>query len=307
MGHLSAGSAKAGRVCPKMPRPRRRVWSSVSSSSSLKTSLPKSLFGYEVIDRLGTGALSTIYAVKDKAGHRFALKHVIPQTEKHLRFVEQLQNEFEVSRHFRHPGLRKCVDLKINKRMFIGGIKEAALVMEMVNGTPIDQEHPGTLRNIADCFVRAGLALSALHHLRLVHCDLKPSNILRSKSGDVKIIDFGQTCRIATVKQRVQGTPDFIAPEQVKCKPVGVFTDVFNFGATLYWALTDRRVPTLITVDRRERSILKDQDFPKPHEINSSVPQGLSQIVMACVRVGPDTRPGSIAEVLKVVEPYAKG
>jgi len=275
------------------------------SSSSVKSSLPKSIFGYHVLERLGTGALSTIYAVKDKAGHRFALKHVIPQTEKHLRFVEQLQNEFEVSRHFRHPGLRKCIDLKLNKRMFIGGIKEAALIMELVNGTPIDQEHPGALRQVADCFVRTGQALSALHHLRLVHCDLKPSNILRAKSGEVKIIDFGQTCPLRTVKQRVQGTPDFIAPEQVKCKPVGFYTDVFNFGATLYWALTDRRVPTLITVDRRERAILKDQDFPKPHELNPSVPKDLSEMVMACVRVGTDDRPGTIAEVLKVVEPYS--
>ena len=128
----------------------------MASSSSTKTSLPKSLFGYEVIERLGAGALSTIYAVKDKAGHRFALKHVVPQTEKHLRFVEQLQNEFDVSKHFRHPGLRKCIDLKISKRMFVGVIKEAALVMELVNGKPIDQEHPGNLRHVADCFVRAG-------------------------------------------------------------------------------------------------------------------------------------------------------
>ena len=278
----------------------------MTSSSGSKTSLPKSLFGYEVTERLGIGALSTIYAVRDKAGQRFALKHVVPQTEKHVRFVEQLQNEFDVSRHFRHPGLRKCIDLKLNKRMFVGGIKEAALVMEFVEGTPIDQDHPGTLRHVADCFVRAGQALSALHHLRLAHCDLKPSNILRNKHGDVKIIDFGQACPLQTVKQRVQGTPDFIAPEQYKCKPVGIYTDVFNFGATLYWALTDRRIPTYITVDRRERSILHEQEFPKPHEINPRVPEDLSLMVMSCVQVARDARPQSMAEVLKVIEPYAK-
>lgn len=268
--------------------------------------LPKSLFGYTVIDRLGTGALSTIYEVADKLGRRFALKHVVPQSEKQLRFIEQLKNEFEVSKHFRHPGLRKCIDLKISKRLFIGGIKEAGLVLEMVKGLPIDQEHPGALRHVADCFVRAGQALAALHHLRLVHCDVKPGNVLRSPSGEVKIIDFGQACRAGTVKQRVQGTPDFIAPEQVKCKPVGVYTDVFNFGATLYWALTDRRVPTLFTVEKKNRSMLVDQDFPKPHEINSSVPEDLSEKVMECVRVHPETRPATIADVLTVVEPYVK-
>lgn len=264
------------------------------------------MFGYQVVEKIGTGALSTIYSVKEKTGRMLALKHVVPLTEKHLRFVEQLQNEFDVSRHFRHAGLRKCIDLKISRKLLFRGIKEAALIMELFDGLPIDQEHPGGLRQVADCFVRAGQALSALHHLRLVHCDLKPSNILRNRAGDVKVIDFGHTCPIRTVKQRVQGTPDFIAPEQVKCKPVGIYTDVFNFGATLYWALTDRRIPTLITVNKRERSILEEQDFPKPHEINPAVPQDISQIVMECVRVKMDSRPQNIADVLKVIEPYAR-
>jgi serine/threonine-protein kinase len=281
-------------------------FSNVTSASGLKSALPKSLFGYQVVRRLGVGALSTIYEVKDKSGEHFALKYVVPETEKHLRFVEQLQNEFEVSRHFRHPGLRKSFELKISKKMLIGGIKEAGLVMELVKGLPLDVEHPGALRHVADCLMRAGQAVAALHHLRLVHCDLKPSNLIRDEAGNVKVIDFGQACRIGTTKQRVQGTPDFIAPEQVRCRPVGVFTDVYNFGATMYWALTDRRVPTLITVDKHSRDMLKEQDFPAPHQINPRVPKDLSEMVMLCVRYKPDSRPQSIADVLAVVEPYAK-
>ena len=278
-----------------------------STSASLKSTLPKSLFGYKVVDRLGVGALSTIYQVRDaKGGQDYALKHVVPQTEKHIRFVEQLQNEFEMSRHFRHPGLRKCLDFKVSKRLFFGPVTEAGLVMEMVRGEAIDQSHPGALRHIADCFVRVGQALTALHSLRLVHCDVKPGNIMRDDAGNVKLIDFGQTCRLGTVKQRVQGTPDFIAPEQVKCKPVGVYTDVYNFGATLYWALTSRRVPTLITVEKKHRSKLADQDYQRPHEINPMVPEDLSEMVMACVRVKTDARPQSIPEVLKALEPYVK-
>jgi eukaryotic-like serine/threonine-protein kinase len=280
---------------------------SVSSSSTVKPQLPKTLFGYDVVSRLGTGALSTIYGVKDpKSGHRYALKHVVPESEKQQRFVEQLQNEFEVSKHFRHPTLRKCIELRLNKRMFVGGIKEAALVMEYVSGLPIDVDHPGALRHVAECFIKVGQGLAALHHLRLVHCDLKPSNILRDHAGHVKIIDFGQACRAGTVKQRVQGTPDYIAPEQVKCKPVGFYTDIFNFGATLYWALTDRRVPTMFTVEKRSRSMLVAQEFDKPHEINPSVPEDLSAKVMECVRVNVDSRPQSITEMVKALEPYAK-
>ena len=278
----------------------------VSAATSSTSTLPRTLFGYVVTERLGLGALSTIYAVKDpKTAQRFALKHVVPQTEKHIRFVEQLTNEFELSKKFRYPTLRKAVDLKISKRLF-GGIKEAGLVLEMVDGRPIDQDHPGGLRHVADCMIKAGKGLAALHSLRLVHCDTKPGNILRNEAGDVKLIDFGQTCEFETTKQRVQGTPDFIAPEQVKCRPVGVYTDVFNFGATLYWALTGRRIPTLMTVDRKSRSMLVEQAFPKPHEINPHVPEDLSLLVMKCVRVGIEQRPRTIIEVLQALEPYAK-
>jgi serine/threonine-protein kinase len=270
------------------------------------STLPRTLFGYVVTERLGLGALSTIYAVKDpKTAQRFALKHVVPQTEKHVRFVEQLQNEFEISKKFRHPALRKAIDLKISKRLF-GGIKEAALVLEMFDGKPIDQDHPGALRHVADCMIKAGKGLAALHSLRLVHCDTKPGNILRNEAGDVKLIDFGQTCPVETTKQRVQGTPDFIAPEQVKCRPVGFYTDIFNFGATLYWAVTNRRIPTLMTVDRKSRSMLADQDFPKPHEINPLVPEDLSLMIMKCVRINIEQRPRTIGEVLQVLEPYAR-
>lgn len=278
----------------------------MSSAPASTSAMPRTLFGYVVTERLGLGALSTIYAVKDpKTGQRYALKHVVPQTEKHTRFVEQLTNEFEVSKLFRHPTLRKAVDLKISKRLF-GGIKEAGLVLEMFDGKPIDQDHPGALRHVAECMIKTGKALAALHSLRLVHCDTKPGNILRNETGEVKLIDFGQTCEFETTKQRVQGTPDFIAPEQVKCRPVGVYTDVFNFGATLYWAVTNRRIPTLMTVDRKSRSMLVEQDFPKPHEINPHVPEELSLTIMRCIRVNIEQRPRTIIDVLQALVPYTQ-
>jgi eukaryotic-like serine/threonine-protein kinase len=257
-----------------------------------------------VVARIGEGALSTIYAVNDpRTQQLYALKHVIPSDEKHLRFIDQLKNEFEVSRLFRHPGLRKSIDLKFRKRLF-GGILEAALVMELVDGVTLERSRPADIPGLIDVFQKAGVALAALHHLRHLHCDLKPSNIMRLPDGKVKLIDFGQACPSGTSKKRVQGTPDYIAPEQVRCKTLNYYTDVYGFGATLYWALTSHKVPTLYTVKRSERNILKEQNFPRPHELNPSVPEGLSELVMDCVRVNPGYRPESIGEVLKRLEPY---
>ena len=62
----------------------------------------------------------------------------------------------------------------------------------------------------------------------------------------LKIIDLGQSCKLGAIKSRIQGTPDYIAPEQVLRKHISHRTDIFNLGATMYWALTGKNVPTLI-------------------------------------------------------------
>ena len=80
--------------------------------------------------------------------------------------------------------------------------------------------------------------------------------------NSIRLIDLGQACKTGTVKERVQGTPSFIAPEQARCKPLSEQTDVYNFGASLYWALTGRRVPTLMTVEKEDRGIVKEQRRP---------------------------------------------
>jgi len=265
--------------------------------TTIAPSMPKSLFGYDVVSRLGEGAGSTLYVVCDpQSGQLYALKHVIRKTDKDIRFIEQLQTEFEMSRSFRHPVLRKSIDLKINKKL-LGGITDAGLVLELVDGTPLDQQPLLAIPKLVDVFTQVASGLASLHHLRLVHCDLKPSNILTCPDGQVKLIDFGQTCKNGTVKERVQGTPDFIAPEQVRLKAVEQRTDIFNLGATLYWALTGRRIPTLYTVERDERRELKHQNYPSPRELNPAVPEPLSKLAMWCASFSIGSRPKDMATV----------
>lgn len=267
------------------------------------TELPKELFGYEVVDRIGEGAASTIYAVTDrKSSQLYALKHVLRKTEKDQRYVDQVENEYSVSKAFRHPALRRSFDYKTARKGMFGPLTEAALVMELVHGFPINEAPPGDVTSVVDCFIQTANALDSMHKLKLVHCDLKPNNIMRDADGTVKVIDFGQTCPIGTEKPRVQGTPDFIAPEQVRLKPVSVRTDVYNFGATLYWALTGERIPTLYTIQKADRHILKEQHYPVPSAVNSSVPEQLSKMVMQCVRYRPSERPSEMQEVLDVLE-----
>lgn len=264
--------------------------------------MPKSLFGYDVIDYIGQGAGSLIYVVSDpRTNQLYALKHVVRKVDKDIRFIEQLEAEFVVSKTFTHPGLRRSIDLRENKTV-LRKVTDAALIMELFDGTPLDANRPTSLLSICNIFIQTAKAMDALHHIGYIHCDLKPNNIMVGGSEEVKVIDFGQTCKAGTVKERIQGTPDYISPEQVRCEGVTVKTDIFNFGATLYWALTGQKIPTAFTVKRAENSFLLDDKIPTPHELNPDVPETLSNLAMECVRTNPAKRPATMSDVTRRLE-----
>src|SRR5690606_12617272 len=141
--------------------------------------MAQKLLHYVVLERLGEGARSTIYAVQDPTTRQqFALKHVIRNATKDIRFIEQMETEFEISRQFVHPNLRRTYDLKIHKSMLLK-VTEAFLVMELVHGKVLDQRLPASMIDIVDTFLQCSSGLKAMHELGFAHCDIKPNNILR--------------------------------------------------------------------------------------------------------------------------------
>ena len=258
---------------------------------------------YDVLERLGEGAKSTIYKVSDPTtGRVYALKHVTREGQKDIRYIEQMETEYEISKQFTHPGLRRSFDLKINRKMFVQ-VTEAFLVMEYFDGQPLDVRPPATVLETVDTFIQVAEALRAMHQMGYVHADLKPNNILRSADGRVKVIDFGQSCKIGTVKERIQGTPEYISPEQVIRHPITVQTDVFNLGATLYWALVGRTIPTLYTVNKKgDNSLLSVDLIETPGQLNPRVPQALSNLVMESISTNPRKRPSDIDHVIHRLE-----
>jgi serine/threonine-protein kinase len=266
--------------------------------------LPKTVFGYDVVDFIGEGAGSRIFAVTHPTTKQlYALKYVLPKTDKDQRFVEQLETEFEVGKQVSHPGLRRSLDLKFARTLLTRKVTEAALVMELFDGVSLERRLPQSLAQLVEVFVQSADALASLHALGYVHCDLKPNNILVDNAAkSVKVIDLGQAARIGTAKSRIQGTPDYIAPEQVKCQPVTVQTDVFNFGATMYWSLCGRKLPTLFNIGKSQNSFLLDTTFASPRECNKQVPETLSTLVMECVRTNPQKRPADMAELSRRLE-----
>jgi len=265
--------------------------------------MTQKLLHYEIIDRLGEGAGSTIYSVRDLGtGRIYALKHVLRKKEKDIRFIEQMETEYEVSKQFTHPNLRRSYDLKINKTILLRKT-EAFLVMELFDGKPLDVRPPGSMLETVDTFIQAAQGLKAMHALGYVHCDIKPNNILRDGKGTVKVIDFGQSAKIGVVKERIQGTPDYISPEQVERRPITVQTDIYNLAATVYWALCGKTIPTQYTVSRQGKyGFLLDTLIQTPQQLNPRVPLPLSNLVMESISTSPRKRPPDMEQFLMRLE-----
>ena len=275
-----------------------------STTDGSTVPMPQKLFDYEVIELLGEGAGSVIYAVAHPETKQiYAMKHVVKRKDKDVRFMEQVQVEYEISRNFSHPNLRRAYEVKDNSSL-LRKATEMALVMELFDGVSLAARRPENPLKTVGYFIQVAKGLAAMHATGFVHCDLKPNNILVSSEGRVKVIDFGQACRIGAEKERIQGTPDFIAPEQVKCAPMTAKTDVFNFGATMYWTLTGKHIPTLYTVSKSnaENSFLVDDAIPAPADLNKNIAEPLSNLVMECVRTNPAKRPEHMQELIRRLE-----
>jgi eukaryotic-like serine/threonine-protein kinase len=265
-------------------------------------SMAQKILHYDVLEMLGEGAGSVIYKVIDPVTRQFyALKHVVRTETKDIRFVEQMEAEFELSRQFTHPNLRRSYDLKISKTLLLK-VTEAFLLMELFEGKALDIRPPASILEAIETMIQTARGLQAMHAMGYVHCDMKPNNILRGETGKVKVIDYGQSCKIGTVKERIQGTPDYISPEQVKRKPVSHKTDIFNLGATMYWCVTGKTIPTLYNLDRGDNSFLVDDRIPTPQSLNSRVPPVLSKLVMDCIASKPEKRPASMEEVIRSLD-----
>src|SRR5256885_2128839 len=112
--------------------------------------MAQKLLHYDVLERLGEGARSTIYLVQDpETRQQYALKHVHREAQKDIRFIEQMETEFEISRQFTHPNLRRSYDLKIAKTLLLK-VNEAFMLMEYFDGKPLDVYVPPDQMQILD-------------------------------------------------------------------------------------------------------------------------------------------------------------
>jgi len=268
----------------------------------------KAIAGYRVLQKIGVGAASELFAVQDpKTKQVWALKHVVKKSEKDERFLEQVMQEYLVGSRLKHPNVRGMHRLVKHRRLF--KVNAISLLMELVDATPLDQRLPRTDTQAVQIFKQVAQGLAHMHGRGFVHADIKPSNVLVTDEDQVKIIDLGQGCHIGTVKKRIQGTPGYMAPEQAHRQTITPKTDIYNLGATMYWVLVREVIPTALPPKEEGSSLYSGAldaamvELPvPPHVKNPQIHPLLSKQIMDCVQLDPDARPESMEFVVNRLE-----
>ncbi len=259
---------------------------------------------FQVLNTLGTGAHSSILHIRRSADSRqYALK-IVPITEAaDAKYLEQAEHEFAVSKRFDHPNLIKIYAFeKLKKFGIFGSVREVRLLIEFVNGKTLDKFQILPMQGLVQILAKVSAGLAHMHRPGVCYADLKPNNIILSRAGDVKIIDYGLAWIKGEPKHRVQGTPEYMAPEQVSKRIVNEQTDIFNLGATMYRLTTFRNLPPPIDpVGGGKTLMLKGRAFEekiKPVlECNPDVPKPLALLIHRCLSYNPAERPEAASEL----------
>lgn len=199
---------------------------------------------YRVVERLGTGAQTRIFRARCmRTGKDYTVKIVKVVKPEDAGVVDLLRAEHAIGSAIDHPVIRKVYEFRIMRHRL--RVRSAILFMEYVDGLTLsDKEFHRPLDEILRIFGETAIGLDAMHRAGYVHADLKPSNIMVNAEGVVKLIDLGQSTKIDEAKVRVQGTVDYMAPEQVQRGILDRRTDVFGLGAALHRVLTGVPVKT---------------------------------------------------------------
>ncbi|QDU18521.1 serine/threonine-protein kinase [Urbifossiella limnaea] len=281
---------------------------------------------YRLLDQLGEGGMGVVFRAEHKVmGRVVALKVMAPHLTEKPSAVARFKKEVSAAGRLNHPNIVTAHDAGE-----AGGLH--FLVMEYVEGVSLDKlvAKKGPLPVPQACqFVRqAAQGLQHAHDKGMVHRDIKPQNLMVTRKGHVKVLDFG-LARFArdaaehppegssastrlpptavTGMNMIMGTPDYLSPEQARCAAVDIRADVYSLGCTLYFLLTGRA--PFEGAGSVFDKILAHATEPQPSlaATRLDVPGGLELVLAKMTAKDPAARFATPADVAAALAPYARG
>ena len=258
---------------------------------------------YEVQEKIGIGGMADVYRGKDTLlGRPVAIKILHQNFGSDQDFVARFKREAQAAGKLNHQNVVS---------MYYVGYDQGFhyIIMEYVAGCTLKeyiQHHSRvTIQEAVKITIAIAEGLEHAHMMGIVHCDVKPHNILITDAGRVKVTDFGIARAInsaATMMytNSVMGSAHYISPEQASGKTINVSTDIYSLGVVLYELLTGEvpfRGETPVSVALQH---VKDRVIA-PRIKNSLVPPQLEQVVLTALEKEPGKRFGSISEMIQAL------
>jgi serine/threonine protein kinase len=261
--------------------------------------IDRTLNHFKILDRLGKGGMAEVYVAEDlKLKRKVALKVLPEEMARDAIRLERFQREAETIAALNHPNIVTIYSVEECDGIHF-------LTMELVEGETLNQFIPPEgmeLKSFLQIATPVAEALSAAHEKGIIHRDLKPTNIMVTREGRIKILDFGLAkllrddsdpnashleTHIETEEGIILGTFPYMSPEQIQGKRLDHRTDIFSLGIIFYEMLTGLRPFRGDTSAELISSILRDTPDPVT-ELKADLPEHLERVVRRCLM--KDTR-----------------
>lgn len=260
---------------------------------------------YELIEKIGDGGMAVVYKARDRLLNRHvAIKILKPEFTKDVKIIESFRREAQAAANLSHPNIVNIYDVGREGNIHY-------IVMELIEGYILSDfiKENGAIewKRAVEIAKQMALALSVAHKNNIIHRDVKPHNILITKTGTAKITDFGIAKAMDAASPTtentgtVMGSVHYFSPEQARGGYVDEKSDIYSLGIVLYEMLTGR-VP--FDGDNPVQVALMhiNEQMEDPRKINPSIPESVEKVVIKATDKIQVNRYSSADEMYKALE-----
>jgi tetratricopeptide (TPR) repeat protein len=258
---------------------------------------------YELLEQIGSGGMGIVYRARDRRlGREVALKRMPENLKDHPRAVELFLREARASAALNHANIVTVYDVDMESGVYF-------ITMELLEGSTLADLLRARGRLLPLDAVRLGLqvcsGLAFAHAHRIIHRDIKSSNLFLTSERVVKIMDFGLAKMLEEVRRSttvVGGTPYYMAPEQASGESVDARTDLYALGVTLFELVTGVRPFEEGDVTWHHRNTKP----PDPRAKGTEIPEAFASLILSLLAKAPADRPASAEAVARQLQAIAQ-
>jgi serine/threonine-protein kinase len=265
--------------------------------------------GYQLMGRIGRGAMATVYKARQLSLDRIVAIKVLPRKMSESKeFVDRFYMEGKAAAKLSHPNIVQAIDVASTPdgyHYFVMEYIEGKTLYDLMAAPPAGDGHSFSEAEALDVTIQIADALAHSHERGMIHRDVKPKNIILAPGGTAKLTDLGlaraQDDKAAAESEagKAYGTPYYISPEQIRGEvDIDYRADIYSLGATMYHLVTGRPPFEADTPSAVMHKHLK-QPLKPPDHINTALSAGISEIIEVAMAKKREDRYASTRDMLE--------